>query len=395
MITDELLERGLAGAADQYDVPAGAIDRLRAELEPESPVERRRGLHMTPRTWLLSSAAALIVLIIVAVAIGGGNGSSNTNESAGGSAVSGIDQSSSTANGAVVGAPGTTQHKALDRAAVPAPTAAPLAPGGVAAAAPEFGSNGASGSAAVGGGTTDATGTASDVTPTSALAVAPRIEKTGDMDLQVGKGQVSQTLDAISALAGFYNGIVSDSHTSEGTDPSGQITLRIPVNSFEKAISKIRHLAGVKVNSVETSAQDVTSRYVDLQARIHSLQATRLTYLRILEKANTIGEILSVQQRVNDVQTQIEQLQGQLNVLANQTSLSTLVVSVDQKHAPAAVVHHKSGLTRAVDRSVSRFVHGIEAIIGVIGPILLVLLLVAFGWLVARLGYRRLRRQLV
>jgi multidrug efflux pump subunit AcrA (membrane-fusion protein) len=148
---------------------------------------------------------------------------------------------------------------------------------------------------------------------------------------------------------------------------------------------------------VQTSAEDVTSKYVDMQARLHSLQATREVYLRILAKANTIGEILSVQQRVNDVQTQIEQLQGQLNVLADQTALSTLTVSVDQKKAvPAkAVVHHKSGFTKAIDRSVSRFVHGIEAIIGVIGPILLAILIVVFFWLVGRLGYRRLRRQLV
>lgn len=387
MITDELLERGLAGAADQYDVPAGATDRLRAELEPELEVHRRR-LQLTPKAWLLSSAAALIVLIIVAVAIGGGNGSSSSNETAGGAAVTDTARTAGETKNAA-SAPGTIQHKSLDRsAAVPAPTSAPLA----APLAPGSASGSAAGS---GGFSPNASGTTTDVTPASALTVTPRIEKTGDMDLQVGKGQVSQTLDAISALAGFYNGIVSDSHTSEGVDPSGQITLRVPVNSFDKAISKIRHLTGVKVNSVETSAQDVTSQYVDLQARIHSLQATRSTYLRILEKANTIGEILSVQQRVNDVQTQIEQLQGQLNVLANQTSLSTLVVSVDQKHAPAPVVHHKSGLTRAVDRSVSRFVHGIEAIIGVIGPLLLVLLVVAFGWLVARLGYRRFRRQLV
>ena len=378
MITDELLERGLAGAAEQYDVPAGAVDRLRAELQPELPVERRR-LHMTQKTWLVSIAAGLVALIVVAVAVGGGSGkTSNSNESAGRSVVDAAKVPTQTrvAGSAPLGA-----------AAPPAPEAAPMAPGSAAGTA--------GGGGATYGANTTAGSAATDATAATELSVTPRIEKTGDMDLQVGKGQVSSTLDAIAGVATFYRGIVSDSQTNEGTDPSGQVTLRIPVDSFDNAISRIRHLSGVKVNSVQTSAKDVTSQYVDLQARIHSLQATRSTYLRILEKASTIGEILSVQQRVNDVQTQIEQLQGQLNVLADQTSLGTLTVSVDQKHAPAPVVHHKSGFAKAVDRSVSRFVHGIEAIIGVIGPILLVLLIVAFGWIAVRLGYRRFRRQLV
>lgn len=391
MITDELLERGLAGAAEQYDVPAGAIDRLRTELAPELQVERRR-LHLTPKAWLVSSAAALIVLIIVAVAVGGGSGGSGESAGSGKTAAGeALSPTHGRVNAPGVGGSGSTSSS--DTAALPGAVAAPMPAPTVADRV--SGSNSFA-SGAVGGVANGGGGSAGQYAPSATeLSISPRIEKTGDMDLQVGKGQVSQTLDAISGLAVLYRGIVADSHTTEGSDPSGQVTLRIPVNSFEVAISRIRHLAGVKVNSVQTSAQDVTSQYVDLQARIHSLQATRSTYLRILERASTIGEILSVQQRVNDVQTQIEQLQGQLNVLSDQTSLGTLTVSVDQKHAPAAVVHHKSGLAKAVDRSVSRFVHGIEAIIGVIGPILLVLLVVAFGWLAARLGYRRFRRQMV
>jgi hypothetical protein len=71
-------------------------------------------------------------------------------------------------------------------------------------------------------------------------------------------------------------------------------------------------------------------------------------------------------------------------------------VTVDQKVvAETTPVHHKSGLHKAFDRSVSRFVHGIEAIIGAIGPIVLVLLLIGLGWLLAKVGYRIVRRQMV
>ena len=225
-----------------------------------------------------------------------------------------------------------------------------------------------------------------------------RIVKTGELDLQVPKGEVSSTLDRLTALATLVRGYVADSRTSEGgIAPSGEITLRVPVDRFDDAISRARAITGVKVLALETSASDVTSKYVDLQARLRALQDTRNTFLTLLSKATTIGETLAVQQHVTDVQTQIEQLQGQIKVLADQSALSTLTVTVDQKVTPvAAKVHHgKSGLRKAIDRSVSRFVHGIEAIIGIIGPLLLAALLIALFWFVGKFGYRVLRRRMV
>jgi hypothetical protein len=172
--------------------------------------------------------------------------------------------------------------------------------------------------------------------------------------------------------------------------------LRIPVAHFDDAIQAAEEL-GQKVISLTTSADDVTGKYVDLQARIRALDATRHTFLTLLAKAQTIGETLAVQDRVTQVQTQIEQLQGQVKVLRNQSAMSTLTITVDQK---AAVVvahrpHQDNGFVKAVKLSVSRFVRGIEAIIGVIGPILLVLLLIGLGWVAAKFGYRSLRRRMV
>jgi hypothetical protein len=173
------------------------------------------------------------------------------------------------------------------------------------------------------------------------------------------------------------------------------VTLRVPNISFFAVLGQARGLG--KVLSQQTKSADVTAQYVDLGARIHALGLTKQTYLGILSRATTIGQILSVQQQVDDIQTQIEQLQGQLKVLTDQTTYGTLTVSIDQKShvAPAPVVHHQSGMSKAVHRSVSRFVHGIEAIVGVIGPLVLVLLLLALGWLAAKVGYRVVRRQMV
>ena len=88
-----------------------------------------------------------------------------------------------------------------------------------------------------------------------------------------------------------------------------------------------------KTSNVSTKATDVTGQYVDLQAQITALQASRQQYLTILAKATSIGDILAVQEQLDSIQSQIEQLQGQLQVLTSETSYSTLNVTVNERDA--------------------------------------------------------------
>jgi len=363
MISEELLERGLASAADAYEVMPDAVADMRDRLAPRL----RRRLprpHLSKGGWLATAAVAVVALLIVALAIGG---KSSPSERAG------------TASGASNGTAGT----------IPAPAAAP-------------------GSATVNGGSVAAAGApgasaglgrlpeppASPATPSLPSVDTAKVVKTGEMDLQVDKGQVEVILNRVTGIATFEQGYVSDSHTDNGDTPSGLVTLRVPAAKFEATVQQVQALK-VKVTSQQLSGSDVTSKYVDLQARIHALQVTRSTYERLLARATTIGDILAVQSRITDVQTQIEQLQGQLRVLDDQSTYGTLTVTVDQKSAPAPFVHHRSGMSKAVHRSVDRFVNGIETIVGIIGPLLLVTILVALAIVVGRAGYRLLRRQLV
>ncbi|HEU5034939.1 MAG TPA: DUF4349 domain-containing protein [Mycobacteriales bacterium] len=433
MIGEDLLERGLGTAADAYEVPSDGVDRLRELLAPRTQAAgaagaasapgdsggawlRRLHVHRPgPRGWMGLAAATVAVLIAVPIAVGGGGGPS----SSGGASSAASGGASSAASGGASGFSNTPgEHAPLKSARVPAPAvngvvAAPVpapqsfdrlragadvgttaggASAGYASAGGASAGDASAGGASAGG--TSAGGAPSTVVP-NPPAVPERIVKTGELDLEVHKGDVTRVLTRLTALAALERGYVADSRTIEGGGaPSGMVTLRVPVASFDDTVNRARGY-GSKVLSLETSAQDVTSRYVDLGARINALQKTRATFLTLLSKATTIGETLAVQQRVSDVQTQIERLQGQRKVLANQSALSTLTVTVNQRVAAVAAPHHESGFVRAVDRSVSRFVRGVEAIVGVIGPILLALILIVLAWLGGRLGYRLLRRRLV
>ena len=142
----------------------------------------------------------------------------------------------------------------------------------------------------------------------------------------------------------------------------------------------------------------MTAQAADQQARLTALKASRDQFLTILAKAKTIGETLAVQQKVDDAQTQIDQLQGQINVLASQASYGTLTVTVSQK-TPAAVaakpVHRQNGLSKAWHSAVTGFVTGVEALVARSGRALLVLLVLLVAAVVLRSGWRLGRRRFV
>jgi len=84
---------------------------------------------------------------------------------------------------------------------------------------------------------------------------------------------------------------------------------------------------------------EVTEEFTDLQARLRNLQATEQRYLELLNKAASIDEILTVQDRLNGVRLEIEQATGRTNVLNNLTDFASITV---QLSLPPAIVQADS-----------------------------------------------------
>ena len=226
-----------------------------------------------------------------------------------------------------------------------------------------------------------------------------RIVKTGSIGLVVGDGKVSGVVGKVRGIALQVRGYVADEKSSEyGDDPTSTMTLRVPVSTFERTVQAVRDTVkgGVgKVDTSTTSGQDVTAQYADLQAQIQSLTAARNRFLTILSRANTIGETLSVQQRVDSTQLQIDRLEGQRRALAKQSELATLTVTVGEKPKDVAKVHEQSGLSRAWDDAKHGFSSGVEGLIARSGRALLVLIVALVALAVLRSGWRLARRRLV
>jgi hypothetical protein len=200
----------------------------------------------------------------------------------------------------------------------------------------------------------------------------------------------------VTNAAKSYGGYVASGQTDEyGDTPSGEVTLRVPVSHFEDLVNKVRGL-DAKVRTASTSGKDVTAAYSDLESQLRTLRATRERFLLILSKTKTISEILTVQQRVDSVTGQIDKIEGQRKLLANQSELSTLTVSVSEEGDPVVkATKPRSGLSQAFIDAKDGFVTGVESLISHSGRALLWLLCIGVLVVFLRGGWRVARRRLV
>jgi hypothetical protein len=69
---------------------------------------------------------------------------------------------------------------------------------------------------------------------------------------------------------------------------------------------------------------------VDLQARLENLRAERDRLRTLYERANTTEDVLAVEERLSDVQTEIERTEAGLQNLERQVAYSTITVHLSE-----------------------------------------------------------------
>jgi hypothetical protein len=223
--------------------------------------------------------------------------------------------------------------------------------------------------------------------------LASKVVSTGAISLSVSSGRIDDAITTLTTLAARQGGFVASSRVIAGTSGSparGVITLRVPQRRFSALVAAVQKVG--RTTSVVTNSTDVTSQYVDYESQISALQASRAQYLAIMAKATTINEILAVQSQLNTIEVELQQLEGQRNVLDNEAAYGTLTIKLNEH---SGSMHVRSGINRAWTQSVSGFVTGFEGLVRALGPALFALLCLIAVWLVGRPAWRASRRRLL
>jgi virulence-associated protein VapD len=213
-----------------------------------------------------------------------------------------------------------------------------------------------------------------------------RIVRTATVDLEVDKGQLNEAVNRASDVVVKAKGIYVGSSTSvpSGEPASGQVTFRVPVDAFESVLRELKGLGTYR--GEQSSTEDVTNQYVDLNAQLAAWRAQERVYLRLLDRARSVADVIAVQNQLQQVQLNIERLQGQLNQLEDQSSFSTITL---QLHEPGAAAGEPQGrLARAWATAVNGL--GVMAAAALVAAVWAIPVAILAGLVL--LGVRTLRR---
>ncbi|HCP08288.1 MAG TPA: hypothetical protein DIT25_00600 [Candidatus Moranbacteria bacterium] len=152
-----------------------------------------------------------------------------------------------------------------------------------------------------------------------------KVIKNGSLNLKVT--DTDSASSKISQIAKDNGGDVfsSNFYETEKNMKSGSISVKVPVNNFEKTFSELKKVATLVVQE-SISGQDVTEQYADLQAQIKNKQAEEQQFQSILTQAQKIQDILDVTRELARVRGEIEMLQGQIKYLDSQTDMSLITI---------------------------------------------------------------------
>ena len=141
-----------------------------------------------------------------------------------------------------------------------------------------------------------------------------------------------ETNDLEATYSQIQNAVKNQNATiqndTEGKDYQSvfrKLIIRVPSKNFDPFLTAISK--GVSYfDNKEITSQDVTTEFIDIEARLKAKKVLENRYIELLKKANKVSEMLEIEAQLSAIREEIEAKKGQLNYMQNRVSFSTITV---------------------------------------------------------------------
>lgn len=193
---------------------------------------------------------------------------------------------------------------------------------------------------------TDAfTGNAYDTTTTSAVQMQERkLIKTVDLNVETKEynGFMANIDSQVAKFGGYieymdsYNG---SKYQNSNKTRTANMTIRVPQSKLTDFLNSVSDICNVVRRN--DSVNDVTLSYVDTESRRDALKIEQERLLDLLEKAENLQSIFTIEERLTTVRYQLESMESQLRSLDNKVTYSTVTISVSEVKELTPVVEEE------------------------------------------------------
>ena len=207
--------------------------------------------------------------------------------------------------------------------------------------------------------------------------VSMSIRLASDTELQSAVGRITSITDQ---FGGF---IVNNDMSFDRNYAGGSLTIQIPKDDVDKFLEAVRG-TGYRITSINDSSRDVTSQYVDTEARIKVQQQKIENYQKYLESAENVTDTLEISDRLNEAIADMESYKSTMNALNQQIDYTEVRVSIS---CDAAVTQESFGerVSRTLRETGENFVDYIlEGLEWFAGAVAFLIFALPVAWIVIR-----------
>ena len=231
---------------------------------------------------------------------------------------------------------------------------------------------------------------------TARLAPASSIIYTAQLTVRAGNvsSAAAQAAEIAEGVGGYVSNETAQLDPDHPSEATASVELKIPVASYPATLGQLSHRLGTQL-ALQQQAQDVTQQVADVTSQVASASAAISQLRALLSHAGSVGDLLSVQNQINQEESSLESLQAQQRALSHETSYATVTLSILGPKAKPVPHHQKAPPTLAGGlgagwRALRITVSWTLAFLGAIAPFAIVVAIV--GYVVYR-GRRRLIRR--
>ena len=151
-------------------------------------------------------------------------------------------------------------------------------------------------------------------------------------DINIETKEFDDVLSGIQMKVQELGGYIEQSSLDGGSkyysnyNRYSNMTVRVPSDKLDMFVENVKESANVTY--ISESTEDITLKYVDTESRKIALETERDRLLELLEKAETVEDIITIEGRLSEVRYQLESYASQLRTYDNQVDYSTVHINI-------------------------------------------------------------------
>lgn len=152
--------------------------------------------------------------------------------------------------------------------------------------------------------------------------------------LEVETEEMDTLLGGVEAKIAELGGYVESRQMQNGSAYAarryryGSLTVRIPAEKLDAFVGDVSGVCNV-VSNRETT-EDVTLSYVESESRVIALETEQTRLLELLAQAETMDDILQIENRLTQIRGELEKVKSTLRVYDNQVNYGTVYLNITE-----------------------------------------------------------------